>query len=244
MITTQTEFRTALLDPTSPPPEGVRNPDGVQATKRFDVYRNNVAVSLTDALGAAFPVVAKLVGDDFFRAMAGVYLRAHPPSSPVMMFYGEEMPEFLAGFGPAQSVPYLPDIARLELALRHSYHASDATPIAADALAQIAPDSLPQVTFTFAPSVYLIPSRYPLQSIWAANTSGGDIAKVAQPALVTRPEFDPMVDALTQEQAAVTQALIGGQPLGQALQNGGAGFDLGPLLGLILSRNALISLKT
>jgi hypothetical protein len=244
MITTQSDFRAALLDPASPAPEGVQNPDGIPATKRFDVYRNNVAVSLTDALEAAFPVVNKLVGNDFFRAMAGVYLRAHPPTSPVMMFYGEDMPEFLAGFGPAQSVPYLPDMARLELALRHSYHAADASPIAPDALAQIAPDTLPNVTFTFATSLHLIPSNFPLQSIWWANTYGGDIAKVAQPTLITRPEFDPIVDALSPEQAAVLAALIAGKPLGVALQNGGAGFDLGPLLGLLLSRNALISINT
>lgn len=242
MITTQSDFRAALLDPASAPPKGLTNPDGVQATKRFDVYRNNVAVSLTDALEAAFPVVAKLVGDDFFRAMAGVYLRAYPPKSPVMMFYGDEMPDFLAGFGPAQSVPYLPDVARLELALRHSYHAADAAPIAPDALAQIAPDDLPNVVFGFAPSVRLIASRYPLQSIWVANTSGGEVAKTAQPALIARPEFDPTVDALNQDQALVTQALISGEPLGQALRHGGAGFDFGALLGRLLSRNALISL--
>ncbi|AKS45556.1 Putative DNA-binding domain-containing protein [Octadecabacter temperatus] len=244
MITTQTDFRTALLDPSKHAPNGVQNPDGVPATKRFDVYRNNVAVSLTDALETAFPVVNKLVGNDFFRAMAGVYLRAHPPTSPVMMFYGEDMPDFLASFGPAQSVPYLPDMARLELALRHSYHAADASPIEPDALAKIAPDTLPNVTFTFSPSVHLIVSEYPLHSIWWTNTHGGDIAKVAQPTLISRPEFDPTVDALMPEQSAVLAALINGAPLGKALQSGGAGFDLGPLLGLLLSRNALISINT
>lgn len=243
-MTSQTAFRTALLDPSSPPPDGVTNPDGVPATKRFDVYRNNVAVSLTEALETAFPVIRNLVGDDFFRAMSGVYLRAHPPTSPVMMFYGEAMPEFLAEFAPAQSVPYLPDVARLELALRHAYHAADATPVAPDALAQIAPDDLPNATFTFAPSVQLIPSRYPLHSIWWANTHGGEIAKVAQPTLVTRPDLDPAVDSLAPEQAAVLAALLAGEPLGAALRHGGAGFDLGPLLGLLLSRNALMSLKT
>jgi hypothetical protein len=244
VITTQSALRAALLDPTSPPPTGLCNPDGAQATKRFNVYRNNVTVSLTDALEAAFPVVAKLVRTDFFRAMAGVYLRAHPPESPVLMFYGDDMPDFLAGFAPAQTVPYLPDVARLELALRHSYHAADAPPIAKDALVQIAPDTLSNVTFTFASSVDLIASPYPLQSIWLANTTGGEIGEVAQPCLVTRPEFDPTVDALTPQQAAVCRALIDAEPLGQALRHGGAGFDLGPLLGLLLARNALISLKT
>jgi len=209
MITTQTQFRTALLDPSAPAPDGLQNPDGVAATKRFDVYRNNVAVSLSDALETAFPVVRKLVGDDFFRATAGVYLRAHPPTSPVMMFYGEEMPAFLDGFEPAKTVPYLPDMARLELALRHSYHAADSTPIAADALGQIAPDALPNVTFTFAPSVHLI-----------------------------------SVDPLTPEQSTVTSALMASETLGDALRHGGAGFDFGALLGVLLTRNALISINT
>jgi len=247
MITTQSDFRAAILDPNKAPPEGVINPDGAKATKRFDVYRNNVAVSLTDALEMAFPVVHKLVGSDFFRAMSGVYLRAHPPKSPLMMFYGDTMPDFLAGFGPAQSVPYLPDIARLELALRHSYHAADAAPVAPDALGQLPPDTLPHVTFAFAPSVALIPSRYPLRDIWWANTHGSDGGKITQSAqavLIARPEFDPTVDALTPEQAAVLSALIASEPLGDALRHGGTGFDLGPLLGLLLSRHAITSLKT
>lgn len=244
MITTQSDFRAALLDPARAAPDGLTNPDGVPATKRFDVYRNNVAVSLIDALEVAFPVVDKLVGNQFFRAMAGVYLRAHPPKSPVMMFYGDDMPDFITAFPPAATVPYLADVARLELALRHSYHAADAAPIAPDALAQIPPDTLPQVTFTFAPCVHLIASRFPLAGIWHANTGGGDIVDTGQPTLVTRPEFDPQVDALTPEQAAVTTALMSGTPLGDALRAGGTGFDLGPLLGLLLTRNALISINT
>lgn len=252
MITSQTEFRTALLDPAQTAPKGLRNPGGEQATKRFDVYRNNVAVSLTEALGTAFPVIKKLVGDRFFDAMAGVYLRAHPPQSPVMMFYGEDMPAFLEGFEPAKSVPYLPDMARLELALRQSYHAEDRAAIAPESMTQLAPDSLPHVTFEFAPALHAIASRYPLYGIWAANTETNGhsqtdqtrIPNTPQPTLVTRPEFDPVADPLTPEQTAVLAALMDGQTLGLAIQSGGAGFDLGPLLGLLLSRNAITQLKT
>ena len=65
MTVSQTAFRHGLLDPALPAPDGLVNPDGAPATKRFDVYRNNVAVSLSDALESAFPVIRKLVGDNF-----------------------------------------------------------------------------------------------------------------------------------------------------------------------------------
>ena len=89
-----------------------------------------------------------------------------------MMFYGQNMAAFLEGFGPAQSLPYLPDMARLELALRHSYHGADSTPIAPDALAHVAPDALPKVVFGFAPTVHLLTSRFPIASIWRKSSDG------------------------------------------------------------------------
>ena len=44
---------------------------------------------------------------------AGIFLRQHPPSSPLMMFYGEAFPEFLAGMQQLSHLGYLPDVARL-----------------------------------------------------------------------------------------------------------------------------------
>ena len=43
-MTGQTAFTTALLDHAIPAPAGLTNPFGGPAGKRFDVYRNNVAV--------------------------------------------------------------------------------------------------------------------------------------------------------------------------------------------------------
>jgi hypothetical protein len=102
--------------------------EGRPAGRRFNVYRNNVAASLTDALATGFPVIAKLLGEEFFRAMAGVFLRAHPPGDPRLQLWGGKFPGFLARFEPVAHLPYLPDMARLELGLRQSYHAADAAP--------------------------------------------------------------------------------------------------------------------
>jgi hypothetical protein len=56
-------------------------------------------------------VIHKLVGDAFFRAMAGVFLRAHPPGDPRLQLWGAKFPGFLARFDRVAHLPYLPDIA-------------------------------------------------------------------------------------------------------------------------------------
>ena len=84
MSVTQKDFRTAILDGTAATPEGLRNAKGGPAGRRFDVYRNNVAVSLTEALETGFPVIRKLLGEENFKGLTGIYLRQSPPESPMM----------------------------------------------------------------------------------------------------------------------------------------------------------------
>ncbi len=118
MSVSQTEFAAATLDPKQAVPEELVDARGRRAVGRFAVYRNNVTMALTGALEIAFPVIRNLVGDAFFRAVADVYLRSYPARSPLMMFYGDQMPVFLAGFEPTAGLSYLPDVARLEIARR------------------------------------------------------------------------------------------------------------------------------
>jgi hypothetical protein len=238
---TQSQFRAAMLDPALAVPEGIVNPDGAPATKRFNVYRNNVAVGLTEALEAAFPVVRKLVGDEFFRAMAGVYLRTHPPKTPLMMFYGEAMPQFLSRFGPTKKFGYLPDIAKLELGLRHAYHAADATPIDPQAFGAIAPDALMETKLSLAPSVRTITSDFPVHAIYRANTQAAAPKPVmqAEAVLITRAGFDPQIHLINAAGAACIEALRKGRSLGHALASGDDTLDLGAVLGLLLTHGAV-----
>ncbi len=247
MSVSQTEFTRAMLDPSAVPPAGLTNPDGVPATKRFNVYRNNVAVSLTEALETAFPVICQLIGEENFKAIAGVYLRQHPPSSPLIMFYGAEMPAFLAEFEPLQHVPYLADVAKLELAMRHAYHAADASPIAAEDLQALPPDRLMAARIAFAPAVRLVRSPYPIEAIWAFNMIEGAPRPAAggQNVLITRPDYDPQMHPLPPGGGTFVAALLDGARFADALAQAQAqveGFDLTGTLGLLLAGGAITRL--
>ena len=108
------DFAEALLAPDLACPDGLFSSNGADPASRFVVYRNNVHSSLINALATAYPVTLQLVGDEFFRAMAGIFVQAYPPASPLISEYGSTFADFIQGFEPAASVPYLADVARLD----------------------------------------------------------------------------------------------------------------------------------
>ena len=248
MNVTQDQFRAALLDSAQPVPSGLQDANHGPAGRRFNVYRNNVAVSLTEAMHQAFPVISKLLGAQNMDGLAGMFLRQHPPASPLMMHYGEAFPGFLAGMQQLSHLGYLPDVARLELALRRSYHAADSTPIAPEELA-IEPEALMAATVEFAPAMELIRSDWPIASIWTFNTVDGSPKPqaVAEDVAITRVEFDPEPHVLPPGGADWILALQAGETIGDAHEIAEGlfpSFDLGATLALLLQGGAIISLTT
>jgi hypothetical protein len=237
----ETAFVTALMDPEAPVPTGVVDPFGQPAPKRFSVYRNNVAASLTRALEAAFPTVRKLVGEAFFGAMAVVFLRAHPPRSPMLMLYGEAFPAWLEGFPPVAHLGYLPDVARLDQAMRESYHAADSAPLPEAELHRLLGQDIAVLRLRLAPSLRLVRSRWPVQSIWAANHEGGPAPRPgAQDVVVLRPGFDPRPHALPPGGGPVLAALARGLTLGDSLGQAAETMDIAAVLGLLIQGHAII----
>jgi len=247
MTPNQTLFRTALLDASHPVPAGLSDGRNHPAGRRFSVYRNNVAHSLTEALHTGFPVIAKLLGPQSFDGIAGLYLRAHPPGSPLMMHFGQEFPDFLTGFEPLKHLGFLGDVARLELALRASYHAADSVAIDPAQLQTVPTDALMRALLVLAPSVRLIRSDWPVFDIWRYNTESGapKPQAMAQDVLITRPEFDPAPHLLPAGGAAWIEALLHRHDFETAhdlaLQSH-SGFDLAAALGLLISGGAITKL--
>lgn len=91
-------FAAALVDRSS----DAHPPDlDARAARRFRVYRNNVHGALIGALGDAYPVVRRLVGEDFFAAMAREFFLSETVRRPSLALYGAGFADFIDRFEPA-----------------------------------------------------------------------------------------------------------------------------------------------
>lgn len=240
-MTSQSTFATALLDPSVAEPEGLRNPFGGAAGNRFDVYRNNVVSSLITALETGFPTVRKLVGEEYFKAMAGVFCRANPPEDPRLPVYGSKFPGFLLRFAPVAHLPYLSDIAKLDLGLRQSYHAADTTPLDVTGMP---PDEVMTLRPRLAPATLILQSQHPVYAIWRYNTEAGAPKPAAggQDVLIARPGFDPAPHHLPAGGFTFARHLKGKLTLAEAMTQTlaiEAGADISTILSLFLTTGAL-----
>jgi hypothetical protein len=213
-------FAPGLTDPTRTTPVDVVGPRGKAAIKRYNVYRNNVTVSLIDALAATYPAVQRITGVEFFRAMARFHVRATPPTSPLLFEYGRDFPAFIEGYEPAQDMPWLADTARIERAWLDAYHAADALPLLADVLAAVPSDRLGDLVFTAHPAARIVRSAYPAVAIFAMNRVAGSVtplrSNAAEDALIARPDMEVAVRLLPPGGAAFLKTLMDGGALGAA----------------------------
>jgi hypothetical protein len=218
----QIEFATALLDADRAVPGALTAHTSRAPVKRFAVYRNNVVVGLVNALRSRFPATERIVGEDFFFAMARLFVAAHPPRSKILSNYGDELPGFIAAFAPAAELRYLPDVAELEAARTRAYHAADAAPVEPGELALLDPAKLGEMRVTLHPSLQIVRSRFPIVTIWAMNSGEMPLGPVdetqGEDALVLRPAYEVGVRRLPQGGAAFLLALSDGATLGAAAQ--------------------------
>lgn len=238
----QAAFGAALLSPETPVPDGITGPRGKGAQKRFAVYRNNVTVGLVNALADIFPAVQRLVGIEFFRAMARVYISEEPPRSARIFEYGSGFPGFLERFEPAQKLPYLPDVARLERAWLDAFHAADDPPLAPETLGAVPPESLGNLTFTAHSATRIVKSRFAAVSIFSANREERSLESIRpldpEDGLITRPVDAVEVRQLPPGAAIFFQALINGATLGEAAEQAlerNPGFDLPAAISAMLA---------
>lgn len=150
----------------------IRDPDFTPA--RFDqpglsVYRNTVAKGLVDVLRANFPTVERLVGEEWFSACALIFARSNPPAFPVLARYGASFPEFLRSFEPAGEMPYLADVAALDVLWTRAHFAADEPTLDPRSLQGLDEDALLSARLPLHASAGIAWFEGPVPTIWLLN---------------------------------------------------------------------------
>lgn len=248
----QDAFAQALLDPEQACPPGLQTCNGSDPALRFAVHRNNVLSSLVQALADGYPVVCQLVGEPFFRAMAQCYVQQTPPTHAVLVHYGASFAEFIEGFAPASSVPYLAAVARLERARVQVYHAADAVPLAVEYLAAVLadPSQLAGLRLQLQPASQVLSSPYASVSLWLAHQGSLELGGVdpyqTEHALVVRQALGVQVLVIGSGQACFIQGLQDGVTLEEAALMAFAAepaFDLSKSLALLIKLGLICGLE-
>lgn len=245
-------FAGALRTPTAPVPDQIEMTGGAPSLKRFNVYRNNVASSLVSAIAATYPVVEALVGEEFFAGMARVFVQDNIPASPVLLRYGAGFAEFVAGFEPAEFLPFLSDVARVEWAFNQAYHAADAAPIEIERLAEISPARYDALYLCPHPSMRLVVSDWPAISIWHAHQHDDPTGQLAEAikrggecGALVRPGLDVNAMILPEPAFRLLEALIGGATLSRAVEQLGEAeqSELGAMLAALFGAGMFAGLR-
>jgi hypothetical protein len=217
------------------------------AARRLDIHRNNTMIGLGAALADSYPVVARLVGEECFTALARAFVRAHPPAQAPLFRFGHDFPAFLAVHPLAADLPYLADVARLEAAWLHAYHAAEAEPLDPARLGELPPERLGEVSFALHPSHRFLASAWPVAAIWRANREEDvpalSLDRGGQHLLVVRPRAEVEVVELSPGAFSLVMALGLDQCLEAAWDSALSlepEFDLEPCLARLLGAGIFV----
>lgn len=239
----QDGFAHALLAPDAKPAAEVA---ALAAQPAFAVYRNTVMKGCIDALRANYPTVARLVGDEWFRAAAAIYVREALPTDTTLLRYGTDFADFLARFEPAAKLSYLPGVARLDRFWTEAHAAPDDDALDPAAVASLKPEALAGARLQSHPAArWAWFGNGPIYTIWSRNrteaAADADLDWRPEGALLVRPRHPVEWIPLDAAGCAFLDACAAGETLAEAAQaalraQGDA--DLKPLMSALLKVGA------
>lgn len=222
----QERFAAALLDPKS---EHVLRDLKLKfgstndvRVDRFSIYRGNLLAIWSKTLANAFPVVQRLVGDEFFEDLARLYGRAYPSQSGDLNFLGEHFPSFLSLQESLQGYPYIAAVADLEWVIHCNYYQQDQEKISLPQFISQAGEKLQESSLHFASGVSLHKSDFASYLIWLAH-QGVEVEHLTVPletpsyCIICRPQWQPTVVELSEASFRALEVLLQGEALAQAL---------------------------
>lgn len=189
---------------------------GPQWQRGLKAYRSNGHALARRALAGAYPIVAQLLGEENFCALALDLWQRHPPRRGDMAQWGDSLAGHIESVADLHAQePYLADVARVEWLLHCAATAADATqdPASFQLLAERDPAGLGLV---LSPGTACLASGHPVASIINAHLGGAPTleeagrrlrGRVQETALVWRQGFKPRLRLAAPGEAGFVGAL-------------------------------------
>lgn len=133
---------------------------------RLVVHAHARTRRLMGALETNYPVLASVLGEAAFAALGAAYVEAHPARFYSIRWYGDGLPQFLAGHADYAPARVLADLARWEWALTELLDAVDAEPLSAALLECVPAKSWTELRFDLHPSVRMLELQWNVPAIW------------------------------------------------------------------------------
>jgi hypothetical protein len=165
----QQHFCSGLLESADEPVMNWIRADGIHPSARLAIYRNNLQAGFIKTLTREFPVVCRLVGEDYFRQLSLAFLACQPSRSGDLHHVGAPFALFLRKQFAETEYLYLADVARVEWACQECLIAEDAEPLDLRTLRDIPADAYGELRFTLRPACRLLHSVFPVMRIWEVN---------------------------------------------------------------------------
>jgi hypothetical protein len=217
------------------------------ATSRFNIFRNNTYMSLTECLKTVFPVTVRLSDERFFAYAAHEFISNRPPRQAQLSNYGAEFPRFLAGFAPCREFPVIAEMAALEWAIAGSLNEAEEQPAPISLIKEGGPDG-GRVSLRLQPNLRFAMARWPLLGVWADHKKGnveiaGPLRRTVSRVAISRRGEDIQLLELEAPRFAFWRSLARGLPIETAAQRALARDPLFDLVRetLLLFRSQLVT---
>jgi hypothetical protein len=168
----QRHFAAGLLESTDELATKWVRADGINPSARIAIYRNNLQAGFIKTLTLEFPVIHRLIGDDYFRQLSLAFLARHPSRSGDLHHVGAPFANFLRERFTATEFLYLADVARLEWACQECLVAESTEAFDPQTLRGIPADAYGELRFSLRPTCRLLHSVFPVMRIWEVNQPG------------------------------------------------------------------------
>ncbi len=197
------------------------NPQGGSSgEERMAVYAQGYIARLGEALAEVYETVRHLLGKEAFTELCELYLERFPSHNYNLNQIGKEFPGFIGSTRFATELPFLPDLAAMELAVASAFHAFDQAPFDPAVLTTLSEEDWEKMLVVFQPSVHVVGSQWPIIDIWKARKTplpemNVHLIGCPQNVLIYRRDLEVYCEVIEKNQMELVQHLLRGNPLGQ-----------------------------